>query len=118
MKTIFDHLEYIKKKPHHVRKRIAFGTATAGTAFVTLIWFVSALGSNTFAIKESSFAKNIGQESIVVTGGIQGNHPANSGIAGAAAALSSASGPAHIEIIDTASSTRKVEQIEQTTIPF
>ena len=27
MKNIFEHIEHAKRKPHHVRKQIAFGAA-------------------------------------------------------------------------------------------
>ncbi len=118
MKTIFDHIEHIKSKPHHVRNRIAFSAASIGTGLVALVWLVSALGTNAFAIQESSFAKSVGQESVVATDSGNGNNPVNSAVAGASAALSNASGRAHIEIIDTTSSTRKAAQPEQTTIPF
>lgn len=114
MKTIFDHIEQIKKKPHHVRKRIAYGAATAGTALVAFVWFVGALRTGTFAIQGSSFTESTGQGSVVATGGTRGSQ--NLAGAGAAATLSSA--PAHIEIIDTASSTQGAKRVEQTVIPF
>ena len=118
MKSIFDHIEQIKKKPHHVRKRIAFGAAAAGTTLVALVWFVGALSSNTFALQGTSFPQSIGGEFVVATYNGNENRPAVSGIAGAGAALSDASAPAHIEIIDAPSSTQRTKQAEQTTIPF
>lgn len=114
MQNFFDYIEHIKGKPHHVRKGIAFGAASIGTGLIALIWLVGTLGSGTFAIQETSFATNVGQESSLVPGGGNGTQA----IAGAAAALPSTSGPARIEIIDAASSTHKTAQPEQTTIPF
>ncbi len=114
MQNIFDYIEHIKSKPHHIRKRIAFSTASIGTGLVALVWLASTLGSGTFALQETSFANSVRQESTFATGGGNGNQA----IAGAAAALSDTSGPARIEIIDAASSTHKATQPEQTTIPF
>jgi hypothetical protein len=114
MKTIFDHIEHAKGKPHHVRKQIAFSAAASATGFIALVWFVQSISSNAFAIQGTSFAESIGQEGVVVTATEDGNQ----NLAGAAAAFEANSGPAHIEIVDTASSTRKTKQVERTIIPF
>ena len=114
MKTIFDHIEHAKGKPHHVRKQIAFGAATSVTAFIALMWFGQSISSNAFAIQGTSFAESTGQETVVVTGA----EDRNQNLAGAAAAFEANSGPARIEIVDTASSTRKTKQAERTIIPF
>ena len=116
MKTVSQHIEHIKGKPHHVRKRVAFGAAFAGTAIIALVWLVSSVGTGAFALKDTSFAQSTGQESTLATEG----NSAVGGVAGAAAAptLGNANAPARIEIIDTASSTRQNKKAEQTTIPF
>lgn len=114
MKTIFDHIEHVKGKPHHIRKRVAFGAAASGTALIALVWFVQSISSSTFALKNTSFADSAREESVVVTAADRGNQ----NVAGAAAALQDASAPAHIEIVDTASSTRKATPAERTIIPF
>ena len=114
MKTIFDHIEYIKGKPHHIRKRVAFTIATIGTASVALIWAAGNISMGAFAIQGSTFADSTGQGTPVTA--VTGN--ANQSIAGAAAALQDENVPAHIEIIDTSSSTRSGKQAEQTIIPF
>src|SRR3989338_848771 len=72
MKTLFDHLEYVKGKPHHVRKRIAFGVATAGTALVGMVWLVSSLSAGAFAVTGSSFAASVGQGAGVTPGSAGG----------------------------------------------
>ncbi len=114
MKTIFDHIEYIKGKPHHIRKKIVFATAGCLTAVVALIWFAGTLSSGTFAIQGSNFAESTGAESSVVTGGAS-----NTGIAGAGAALESdKNAPAHIEIIDSSPATSTKKKAEPTVIPF
>ncbi len=114
MKTIFEHIEYAKKKPHHIRKRIAFTAAAGASALIALVWFVGSLSLGSFAIQGSTFAESTtGQPSTApATGGETQN------IAGAAAALPNANTPAHIEIIDTAASTSAKNTAEQTTIPF
>lgn len=114
MKTIFDHIEHVKGKPHHVRKRVAFGAAAGGAAFVALVWFGQSIGSGTFALKNTSFADSTKEASVVVTSTDRGNQ----NVAGAAAAFRDPSAPAHIEIVDVASSTPKTKQVEQTTLPF
>lgn len=115
MKTIFDHIERVQGKPHHIRKRIAFGAAAAGTTVIALAWLVSSVGTGAFALKDTSFAQSTGEEG---TPAITGDNTEQLAGVGAASALSGASAPAHIEIIDTASSTSEQEKTEQTTIPF
>ena len=73
MKTIFDHIEHVKGKPHHIRKQIAFGVATLGSALVALVWLVSNYTAGTFAITGSNFAMSTGQEEAVQVVDIAGN---------------------------------------------
>ena len=113
MKTIFEHIEHVKGKPHHIRKRVAFTAAASGAALVTLVWFIGNVSSGSFALGDSSFADMVNQGDIETTSG----NPVTSGIAGVAAAIQGANAPAHIEIVDTASST-PMKKAEQTTIPF
>lgn len=113
MKTVFEHIEYVKGKPHHVRKGIAFSAATGCTALVAFVWLAGSLWSGAFALKSSSFADSARQspETVVYDSG-------KSGLAGVAAALPAAeNAPAHIEIVDAASSTSE-KKAEQTIIPF
>lgn len=118
MKTLFDHLAYVKGKPHHVRKRIAFGMASGGTVLIALVWFASAFSTGEFTLHGSSFAQSTAQGAVVVVGA--GNE--NQNLAGAAAALpggqSVAGAPAHIEIVDATSSAPAAKQAEATVIPF
>ena len=113
MKSIFEHVEYIKGKPHHIRQKIAFGVAAGATAFIALVWLAGSLGSGAFAITGSSVGDQI-------SGATTGERP-HSGLAGAAAALPSVtdSAPARIEIVDTASSSGAVpKKSDQTVLPF
>ncbi len=115
MKTIFDHIELVKGKPHHIRKQVAFASATVGAAFIALVWLAGSLSTGVFSIQESSFAGATGQEPSAVAG-----EPGNQNLAGVGAASAlpeSVNTPAHIEIIDAASPSVK-KQAEQTTIPF
>ncbi len=114
MKNIFEHIEHAKRKPHHVRKQIAFGAAGGATALIALAWFVQSISSGAFAIKGASFAESTGQQSVLVTGA----ENRNQNVAGAAAAFQGPSGSAHIEVVDVASSTQKMKQVEQTILPF
>ena len=113
MKTIFEHIEHIKGKPHHIRKRVAFAAAAVGAACVALVWFVGSISMNSFAIQGSTFADSAKQGTITTGAGNAGQN-----VAGAAAALESESAPAHIEIIDTSSSTHPEKTSERSIIPF
>lgn len=114
MKSLFDHIEHIKGKPHHVRKQVAFVVAGGGTALIAFVWLVGGIALGTFAIKGTSFADATGNASVVVTDDTR----ANDGFAGAAAALPRTQAPARIEIVDTTPSTSVRSQAERTTIPF
>lgn len=115
MRTIFDHIENAKRKPHHVRKQIAFGVAAGTTALIALVWFAGSVSLGTFAIKDNtSFADATGQNAVRVAAPDSGNQ----NLAGAAAALEDKSAPAHIDIVDTASSTPQAEPADRTIIPF
>ncbi len=117
MKTIFEHIEHTKKKPHHIRKRIAFVGAAGVSAFIAFVWFAGSLAMGSFAVKGTSFADAGTQGNIENTSGVNDS----SNLAGAAAALQGSKNEdtaAHIEIVDNASSTRPARKAEQTTIPF
>src|SRR3989344_550602 len=110
MKNIFEHIEHIKGKPHHIRKGIAFGIAATTTAIIAIAWLTLNLSSGNFAIQGSSFEDSVGQGAIDVPNSVG----AVKAVAGAAAAVSSDnSGPARIEIIDTNISAKKPVPVEQ-----
>ena len=118
MKTIREHIEYVKGQPHHVRRRIAFGIAGVGAGLIAFVWLSSSLYTGAFAVQGSSFADATGQSGIEATGGANNNGGNSQNLAGAAAALPAVNVPAHIEIIDAASSTKAAKKAEETTIPF
>ena len=116
MRTVFDHIENVKGKPHHVRKRVVYGIATVGTAVVAIIWLGVSLSTNSFALKPSSFADSVEQAQGVVA--TAPTNPDNVAAAAAAVpAVSAASGPSRIEIV-AATSTPVEPKSEPTTIPF
>jgi hypothetical protein len=115
MKNIFDHIEYVKGKPHHIRKRVALATATAASAFIGLIWLGTNLATGSFAIQGSNFAASTGQEATVTTVDQSGDIQGLAG-AGAAPVLQSADAPAHIEIVDTTPAPAKAP--DATILPF
>ena len=116
MKNIYDHIERVKAKPHHVRKRVAFGAAAGVSALIALVWFAGSYASGDFAIQGSNFAMGTGQAAIVATTSASGSQ-ALAGAA-AAAAVRDESAPAHIEIVDTSSQPSQQKQSDQTILPF
>lgn len=115
MKTIFEHIEYVKGKPHHIRNRVALAASIFGAALITLVWFVGSISTGAFAIQGSNFADSSGRPSADIVGRPSADV---AGIAGAAAAIPDTNAPAHIEIVDTSSSTKPIKKAEQTIIPF
>jgi len=117
MKKLFDHIEHLKGKPHHIRKQVSYGVAGTGTALIALVWFVSSISTGAFAIQGSSFADSVRQGAVLVANPDNANGDDN--LAGAAAAFSE--GPAvapRIEIVAAPVATSSTVQREQTTIPF
>lgn len=115
MKTVFEHIEHVKKQPHHVRRGVAFATAASCTALVALVWLAGSLWTGVFALKSTSFAESVAEQSPAAAPAYDNG---KSGLAGAAAALPDTSAPAHIEIVDAASSTSGQKKAEQTILPF
>ena len=108
-----DHIETLKGKPHHVRKRVAFGIAGGSAALIGILWFGISLSSGAYAIHASDFADATAASASVTSA------PQNPQLAGAAAALDSnqQSAPAHIQIIDDTPSAH-ASTTEATIIPF
>ncbi|MDO8593335.1 MAG: hypothetical protein Q7R59_00305 [bacterium] len=115
MKTIFEHIEHVKGKPHHIRRRVAFGTATAITAIIALVWLAGSLGTGAFALKTTSFADITGGEGTLI---VSGNDNEQLAGVGAASILPNAPEPARIEIIDAVTPESSAKKAEQTVIPF
>lgn len=83
---------------------------------IALVWLVGSFSLGAFAIQDNSFADAVGQGSLETTRGAQNGGVKN--LAGVAAAMWTTDTKAHIEIVDTASSTPVAKKAEQTTIPF
>ncbi len=117
MKSVFEHVEYVKSQPHHVRKRVVFGIAGGVTGLIALVWLVGNLSMGLFAIQGSNFADAMagGSGAVTTSGGSD-----TSALAGAAAALSSdgENVPAYIQIVDTTPKATTTKKAEQTIIPF
>ncbi len=114
MKTVFEHIEYVKGQPHHIRKRVAFSAAAGVTALIALTWLGGSFATGAFAIRS-------GNPSAEQPTAAAASNDTNNSLAGAAAALPPSSGnvPAHIEIVDTtAAAAPSQKQAEQTVIPF
>ena len=117
MKSFFDHLETVKAQPHHVRKRVTLLTAGGIASLVGVIWLGSSLATGAFALPNTSFAQSTGYDASIATA--SSTTGGNSQLAGAAAALGDSTAPAHIVIINTATSApTAASQSGQTTIPF
>ena len=117
MKSVFEHIDYVKGKPHHVRRRVAVGAAAFGSALIAIVWIAVSSMTGAFAIQGSSFAISTGENGAVATTSASDN---SQGLAGAAAALpdTSASAPAHIEIVDTTPAPVPAKKSDQTILPF
>ena len=111
MKTVFEHIEQVKGKPHHIRKQVAFTVAASGAIGIALVWLVGNISTGTFALESTSFADATAQAPVITT-----SNTVPAGLAGAAAALENRNAPAHIEIVDTTPVT--APKVEQTTLPF
>lgn len=113
MKNVFEHIEHVKEKPHHIRRRIAAVAATVGSALIAVVWLATSYMTGAFAIQGSSFAMSTAQEDTVATTSAADTQ----GLAGAAAAFGDTRAPARIEIVDAAPSAAP-KQAEQTIVPF
>jgi uncharacterized protein YjdB len=117
MKKLIDHIEHIKTKPHHIRKRVALGVAACTSGFVALVWLAASFSTNAFAIQGSSFADAQGQQPApVVKTDAAGQEQGLAGV-GAAAILQDQNAPAHIEIVDTAPAA-PAKKADATILPF
>ena len=116
MKTIFDHIAYVQAKPHHIRKKVAFGIAAAASTLIALVWVMGNAATGGFAIQGSNFAMSNGDEgNTIATTSVSDSQ--NLAGAGAAAALQNTNVPAHIEVVDTMPAT-KVVKPDPTVLPF
>lgn len=117
MKNVFEHIEYVKGQPHHIRQRVALAATSVAGALIAVIWFAANSLTGGFAIQGSSFAMSTEGTGVATTSAHD-----SSALAGAAAALPdtsvSASAPAHIEIVDTTPAPAAAKKTDQTILPF
>lgn len=119
MKTIFQHIEHAKARPHHERRRITVVAASVVAVVIGVAWAGSSLATGGFAIQGSDFAESVGAKPVIVK-----TPDGNAQVAGAAEALDQKKGDtARIEIIDASTSTapssqQSQSQPQQTVIPF
>lgn len=112
--SLLDHLEHLRAKPEHIRKRIAFFTASGVTLAVALLWMVSFTMSDTLALDSQGVPTNLSTVN-------EGTRQDFSTLLGAANAFQSAveEGPG-VEVVETNASSTIEEQTpeERTVIPF
>lgn len=113
MKSIFEHIDNVKEKPHHIRKQVAFAVAGSTTAAIAFVWFAGNLALGVFNIQGSSIADVREENSVIAT---DDQEAAN--VAGVAAALSRRDASAKIQIVDVSASSSVQKSAEQTVIPF
>ena len=121
-KRIIDHVEHLRARPEHVRRRIALATSIGVTSLVALGWVVALTTSGTLALKSddalAQVPSQVGADLAQTSAETQNNF---SGLLGAAnAAIEGSSSPADLTIVQTqASSTLdRPDPSTQTVIPF
>ncbi len=115
MKTLNEHIEHVKGKPHHIRRRVAFTVAGAATGLIALVWLVGSVSFGLFAIPDHNFADSTQSDGVQI---VSEDQEASSGLAGVGAAFAATNQPAHIEIVDTTPKAATTKKPEETVIPF
>jgi hypothetical protein len=111
MQKVIHHVERIKAKPHHIRKKVAFSIAAGVAGLVAFVWLSASLATGAFAIQGSNFAQSVGGGATVET-----VEQGTSQLAGAAAALDRSE--PRIQIVSVTPTTTPAAKNEETTIPF
>lgn len=111
MEAVFNHIERLKGKPHHVKKHLSLLYAAVAAGAIALVWLAINLSTGAFAIANSTFAESTTQAPVVAVPASGG-----AGLAGAAGASADENAPAHIEIVNTTPA--PAAKAEPTTIPF
>ncbi len=109
MQVIFDSIENVKAKPHHVRRQVAFTIAAGVAGIIGLVWLAGSLAMGSFAIQPGSFADaGLSQDGSPVVSSSQ--------VAGVAAAGARDESTDTIVVVDAPKAPLKTA--EQTVIPF
>jgi hypothetical protein len=102
MAAMNEHLEWLRSKPHHVRRQIAFGTSVAITALVAVGWLGALASSPRLALNSAPANGNVLAETRTNFSDLVG---------AAGAAFGATSSPAAITVVDTkTSSTMDIER--------
>jgi hypothetical protein len=113
-----DHIERLRAKPEHIRKRIAIGTSVGVTAVVALVWLTTLVTSGTLALNLVSPGGNIAEGgSGNVQGAVAETQTNFSQLLGAVGAISSSSTDPNLIIVDQAPTTTPANS-NPTVIPF
>lgn len=129
--TIFDHVERLRTKPEHIRRRIAVGTATGITAVVAAGWMLAVVFSGSLAIAPSTVGTGDGTLASApgtsqIAGGVTQTKSAFDSLLGAVGFANASSAPATITVVNASTSTPSTSDDpeaqptggDQTVIPF
>jgi hypothetical protein len=125
--NIRDHVERLKAKPEHIRKRIAVGTSVGITGVVAVVWFFTLLFGGTLSLatpatvvqSNGTLAEVNSDGSTVNPGDANSVASANTGFSqllGAVGISTAKSAPAALQVEDKAPAVATATQ--PTVIPF
>jgi len=116
MKSLSQHIEHVRNRPHHIRKQVALGVALGITAVIAIIWLGVNLSTGAFHIAGTSFADATTETQPQLTASN------NSLLGAAAAALNGSSSPAELQVVSQGSGEAPTAPAQnpsdQTFIPF
>ncbi|HEX2792407.1 MAG TPA: hypothetical protein VHO23_01685 [Candidatus Paceibacterota bacterium] len=98
-RTVTDHLEHLRAKPHHVRRQISFLAALVVTGLVTAGWLGAMATSGSFALDTTTLADG-GAEGATLT---NARNDFSSLLGAAGAAIGATSSPREITVVDVKS---------------
>lgn len=118
MKTVSEHIAYVRNQPHHIRKQVAVASAAGGTILIAIVWLVGSLSTGAFSIREDASFASATEKSAAATDSDVSASQSLAGAGAAAALQDEEKAPARIEIIDSTPAAPVQKKAEQTTIPF
>ena len=110
---MIEFIEQLRGKPHHIRHRIAVGTATGVASVITLAWIAVIVASHPFSGAQF-YANAPGSGAVAAVAETKSNFQ---NLLGAVGAVSSASSQPGITVVTTQSSTT-VSTSTPTVLPF
>ncbi len=115
-----DHIENLRAKPEHVRRRIALGASGGITGIVVVVWAVALATSGSFALTSGTLAS--GEPAPNIKNAFSETGSSFSNLLGAAgAALGATSTPPSLNIVETNTSSTLdtgAADTNATVIPF